>query len=114
MLTDLMCSLEAMSFSDKASPVSPVSGATSTNLRNVPWVDVVSFNNDDQQQQFILSPSTPNPSGFEKFFIGDSSRKSLIKSNNIIDDDDKQLNVNSNGGGTRSDPDLGWVNELLM
>ncbi|KAF3444083.1 hypothetical protein FNV43_RR13773 [Rhamnella rubrinervis] len=113
-LTDLMCSLEAMNFSDKSSPVSSASGAASANW-NVPWVDVVSFNNDDQQQQFILSPSTPNPSGSGNFFSGDCSRRTFINNNNNIDDDNKQLNINNNGGGgSCSDPDLGWVNELLM
>lgn len=83
-----MSSLEAMNFSEASSP-------------NVPnWVDV-SFNNEDQQQ-FILSPSTPNPSGSANFFSGDRSVKSFTA--------DK---VNENGWSS-SDPDLGWVNELLM
>ncbi|KAH7533386.1 hypothetical protein FEM48_Zijuj04G0125300 [Ziziphus jujuba var. spinosa] len=103
-LTDLMCSLEAMNFSE----TSPVSSATNYH-QNLPWIDV-SFNKDDQQQQFILSPSTPNPSGPGNFFDGDCSSSNKSFNNNNIDH--KQLNVNNSG--SCSDPDLGWVNELLM
>lgn len=88
MLTELMSSLEAMNFSEAAS--SPLSAK----CPNLPWLDV-SFNNEDQQQQFILSPSTPNPAGSANFSSGDHrSSKSFTAES--------------------SDPDLGWVNELLM
>ncbi|KAE8075969.1 hypothetical protein FH972_014647 [Carpinus fangiana] len=87
-LTELMSSLEVMNFSEAAS--SPLSAKSP----NLPWLDV-SFNNEDQkQQQFILSPSTPNPSGSANFSSGDRSSKSFTAES--------------------SDPDLGWVNELLM
>jgi hypothetical protein len=85
-LTELMSSFEAMNFSEASSPLSAKS-------RNLPWLDV-SFNNEDQQQ-FILSPSTPTPSVSANFLSGDRSSKSFTT-------------VDS------SDPDLGWVNELLM
>ncbi|CAL9012308.1 unnamed protein product, partial [Prunus brigantina] len=121
-LAELMSSLEAVKFSESAaaSPINP----------NAPrWVDV-SFNSTDdldQQQQFILSPSTPSPSrpfggrGIN-FSDGDengSSRKSSLlgfddnyyKPNNI---NDEIINGGGGSGSGSSDPDLGWVNELLM
>lgn len=110
MLADLECSLEAMNFSETDSL--PVSSAAN-NRRNLPWVDV-SFNNDDQlMQQFILSPN--HPSGCGKFFGEDCSINKSFNNNINIIDDHKQLNsVNNNFAASCSDPDLGWVNELLM
>ncbi|KAA8526351.1 hypothetical protein F0562_008446 [Nyssa sinensis] len=56
-LTELMSNLEAMNMNE-ASPAA-------TNNRNLPWLEV-SFNGDDQQQ-LILSPSTPSSSGSRDF-----------------------------------------------
>ncbi|CAK9187315.1 unnamed protein product [Ilex paraguariensis] len=88
-LTELMSSLETMN-------VNEASHASDKN-RKLSWVDV-NFNGDDQQQ-FILSPSTPSPSGFAHFLAGDCSSRSFV--------DDK---FNESG---LADPDLGWVNDLL-
>lgn len=53
--------------------------------RNLLFVDI-NFNNlDNEQHQFVLSPSTPDPSGF----------------------------VNAGDENGLSGPDLGWVNDLL-
>lgn len=101
-LTELMSSLEAMNFSEASSPLSSKSP-------NVPWVDVNSFNNEDQQQ-IIFSPSTPNPCGSANFFSGHCFSKNFSDENKNEDNNNK---VNDNGWSC-SDPDLGWVNELLM
>ena len=104
-LTELMSSLEGMNFSETSSPLSAKSP-------NVPWLDV-SFNNIEDQQQFILSPSTPNPPSFRSanFFSGDCSSKSFADETNNNNEEYNKVNEN---GWSCSDPDLGWVNELLM
>jgi hypothetical protein len=110
-LSELMSSLEAMNFNEGASVSSPMSLSTNHN-RNVnsttPWNIDVSFSGEDQPQ-FILSPSTPTPSS--NFFNGDcSSNKGLF-----VDDKINDHNIIGDGGlACTSDPDLGWVNELLM
>ncbi|KAG2717379.1 hypothetical protein I3760_03G172600 [Carya illinoinensis] len=103
-LTELMSSFEAMNFSEEASPLSAKSP-------NVPWVDV-SFNSEDQPQ-FILSPSTPSPYGSENFFSGNCSSKSFVDDGGNNNDNNKNK-VNVENPWSCSDPDLGWVNELLM
>ena len=110
-LTDLMSSMEAMNFSEAASPISPISGA-----RNLPWVDVFPLSSggsgSDDQQQFILSPSTPNyPSGSTENFF--KRYNNMVDNNNNNNVNESKLN-DVNNGGSGSDPDLGWVNELLM
>lgn len=118
-LSELMTSLEAMKFNNmeptSSSPLSsPINSSAAAAAANYPWVDVSSFNaaTEDQQQQFILSPSTPNPlsAGINCFSPGSSncSRKSLV-----FDEQDNKVN-DTNGGGCSPDPDLGWVNDLLM
>uniref|UniRef100_A0A2N9G7S1 C3H1-type domain-containing protein n=1 Tax=Fagus sylvatica TaxID=28930 RepID=A0A2N9G7S1_FAGSY len=104
-LTELMSSLDAMNFSETSSPLSAKSP-------NVPCLDV-SFNNIEDQQQFILSPSTPSPSKSANFFSGDCSSKSLFSEENNNNINNHEYKVNENGCSC-SDPDLGWVNELLM
>ncbi|PRQ49938.1 putative transcription factor C3H family [Rosa chinensis] len=119
-LSELMTSLEAMKFNNMEATSSPVSSPISSaaaNYQNTPLVDVSSYNAfaaaaEDQQQQFILSPSTPSPSsaGINFFSRGSStgncSRKSLVF--------DEQNNATEINGGCGPDPDLGWVNDLLM
>ncbi|KAG5551948.1 hypothetical protein RHGRI_010147 [Rhododendron griersonianum] len=99
-LSELICSLEGMNVSD-ASP-----HAAGGNNGNLPWVDVCLNNNcedQQQQQQFVLSPSTPSPSGSRGYFSNcDSS------SSNSFHFEDK-----SNENGLGYCPDLGWVNDLL-
>ncbi|KAI4333940.1 hypothetical protein L6164_018688 [Bauhinia variegata] len=117
-LTELMSSLEGLNFCED----SPVSAHKTSNL---PWVDG-SFNFEDQQQQqqlfilsptasfncedqqqFILSPSTQTPttSGSASFSNGN------YFSNKIFSNESK---VATDNGSSCSAPDLGWVNELLM
>ncbi|XP_044465540.1 zinc finger CCCH domain-containing protein 2 [Mangifera indica] len=103
MLNELMSSLDAMNFNEVSSPLS-LPGGSSINY-TVPWIDANSFNIDDQQQ-FVLSPSTPIPSGSMNPFGGDSSNKCLV--------DDQKINDINGGQLGCPDPDLGWVNELLM
>ncbi|KAG6741263.1 hypothetical protein POTOM_054496 [Populus tomentosa] len=110
-LTELMSSLEAMNFNEGASVSSPMSLSTNHN-RNVnsttPWNIDVSFSGEDQSQ-FILSPSTPTASS--NFFNGDcSSNKGLFVDDKINDHN----NIGDGSLACTSDPDLGWVNELLM
>ncbi|KAJ4838879.1 hypothetical protein Tsubulata_050045, partial [Turnera subulata] len=106
-LTELVSSLEAMNFNEAAAAAacSPVS--MSPKNRNVntttPWIDA-SFSGEDQTQ-FILSPSTPNPSGSANFFRGDCSSKGFL-------DDSLNKVANNNGsnytdGLAGPDPDLG-------
>ncbi|KAF2290279.1 hypothetical protein P3X46_018985 [Hevea brasiliensis] len=106
--TELMTSLEAMNVNNEAaaSGSSSISfSAASNRSTNTPWMDS-SFNGEDHHhQQLILSPSTPNPRGSRNFFSGDCSSKGFNIDEKINNNDDK------NGG---ADPDLGWVNELLM
>ncbi|KAK9285110.1 hypothetical protein L1049_024295 [Liquidambar formosana] len=92
-LTELMTSLEAMNANEASSPPK-----TDNNGNNLSWVDV-SFASEDQQQ-FILSPSTPiKPCGSRNFFSGDCSSKGGAIDEKLINNDS---------------PDLGWVNDLLM
>ncbi|KAH7576967.1 hypothetical protein JRO89_XS01G0184000 [Xanthoceras sorbifolium] len=96
-LNELMSSLDTMSFNEVSSPMSVASNSMNVNL---PWLDVSSFNVEDQPQ-FVLSPSTPNLSG--------SSINSFAA--------DHQTTINDVNGGLLAnspDPDLGWVNDLLM
>ncbi|KAM1011745.1 hypothetical protein TB2_046887 [Malus domestica] len=129
-VAELMSSLEAMKFHEAAA------AAAASQKR---WVDIsfdVNMNyaaaDDDlqqQQQQFILSPSTPSPSqpfGGGKgrginFFDGDENWSSRNGSLLGFDRDTNMPIKNNeiiNGGGftsaADSDPDLGWVNDLLM
>ncbi|KAF5732578.1 zinc finger family protein [Tripterygium wilfordii] len=110
MLTELMNSMEAMKFSESVS--SPCSSTTPNNNNrnvNVPWLDV-SFNVEDHQQQhFTLSPSTPSPSGSGNLFREDYSSKITVTAADL-----DKMNDNSTEFGGPADPDLGWVNELLM
>ncbi|KAL6181359.1 hypothetical protein ACLB2K_048014 [Fragaria x ananassa] len=120
-LSELMTSLEAMKFNNMeaatSSPVSSPISSVAASYRNTPWVDVSSYNAfaKDQQQQFILSPnSIPSPlSAGTNFFSrrcssGNGSRKSLV-----FDEQNKATDING-GGCSSPDPDLGWVNDLLM
>ncbi|KAK6134915.1 hypothetical protein DH2020_031335 [Rehmannia glutinosa] len=100
-LTELMASFEAINMSEAAA-----SGSTPQAVgpaSSLPWLDV-NFNV-EEQPQFVLSPSTPNPgvsrTGNSKFFHGDFSGRNLME--------DSKYNNESNLGG----PDLGWVNDLL-
>uniref|UniRef100_A0A2P2P2J5 Zinc finger CCCH domain-containing protein 2 n=1 Tax=Rhizophora mucronata TaxID=61149 RepID=A0A2P2P2J5_RHIMU len=93
-LTELMSSLEAMNFNGTAAPRVSVS-ANNRNVK-IPWIDASLIAGEDLQQ-FILSPSAPSPAGSKNIFNGDFSRKGLI---------DEKTNI--------PDPDLGWVNDLLM
>ncbi|XWS68678.1 hypothetical protein CRYUN_Cryun04dG0111500 [Craigia yunnanensis] len=95
-LNELISSLENMNFCEVSSPM-----AGGNNLStNIPWLDV-SFNGEDQQQ-FVLSPSRPSPSGSGEYF-GATSKG--------FGGDEK---LNEDGVAYVPDPDLGWVNELLM
>lgn len=91
-LTELMSSIEAMRMNESSSHA-----AASTNGINLPWLDV-NFNGDDQQQ-FILSPSTPSP-GTSKFLSRNFPSRNFIEENKYTE----------NG---LAGPDLGWVNDLL-
>ncbi|XWS54153.1 hypothetical protein CRYUN_Cryun10bG0064600 [Craigia yunnanensis] len=96
-LNELMSSLENMNFCEASSPKA---GGNNFSTANIPWLDV-SFNGEDQQQ-FVLSPSRPSPSGSGEYF-GATSKG--------FGGDEKSY---QNGVACDSDPDLGWVNELLM
>lgn len=123
-LTDLMTSLEAMHFSSELasnngnSPavLSPISGCSSgKSKRNIitssalPWLDVTTTSTTgDDQQQFILSPSTPNNNQF-----GSSENNFFNRYNSSTAENRAVMNAGENSG-SNSDPDIGWVNELLM
>ncbi|KAJ9177090.1 hypothetical protein P3X46_012342 [Hevea brasiliensis] len=100
-LAELMTSLEAMNFKNEAAAASSPISFSAAN--SIPWMDS-SFNGEDHHQQLILSPSTPHPCGGSRnFFSGDCSSKGFI---------DEKINNDVKNGGP--DPDLVWVNELLM
>ncbi|XVE66171.1 hypothetical protein DITRI_Ditri08aG0058900 [Diplodiscus trichospermus] len=90
---ELMSSLENMNLYEVSSPM-----AAGNTTANIPWIDA-SFNGEDQQQ-FVLSPSMPSPSR-SGGYIGAKSKGF---------GGNEKLNENE----VASDPDLGWVNELLM
>ncbi|OWM91064.1 hypothetical protein CDL15_Pgr023397 [Punica granatum] len=100
-LNEIMGSLDVMKVSD-------VPSSDLRHKRNVPWVDV-SFPGDDQTQ-FILSPAAPSPASAP----GDSFRFADGRLGFL--DDSYKVSKNNAGDGlvAASDPDLGWVNELLM
>ncbi|KAM7498090.1 hypothetical protein LguiA_022504 [Lonicera macranthoides] len=87
-VTELMGSLEGMNVSESSLPFSR--NRSRNQHQNLSWVDV-SFSGDDQQQ-FVLSPSTPIPSESVNFFSGEES-------------------LSENG---LTGLDLGWVNDLLQ
>ncbi|GMI83851.1 SOMNUS, Tandem CCCH Zinc Finger protein 4 [Hibiscus trionum] len=92
-LNELMSSLENMNFCEASSPMA--GGNNNPTTANIPWLDLP-LKGEDHQTQFSMSPSWPTPSGSGKHF-GASDEK---RSENVV--------------GCGSDPDLGWVNELLM
>ncbi|KAK1567193.1 hypothetical protein Q3G72_009215 [Acer saccharum] len=100
-LNELMSSLDTLNFTEVSSP-----NMSATNV-NLPWLDVSSFNIEDQPQ-FVLSPSTPSPSGSSSFnsFTADHHHH-----HQTINNDDVNGGLLANNS---SDPDIGWVNDLLM
>ncbi|KAF3641405.1 Zinc finger CCCH domain-containing protein 49 [Capsicum annuum] len=125
-LTELVSSLEAMNVNHE--PVSsPASASHQAHFDgNLPWLDVNFSNNNgyDDQQQFLLSPSTPLPSPISnsrsKFYAREfpspspisTSRLSFVEEPNNNSNNsatNKYYSDNGLGGG----PDLGWVNDLL-
>ncbi|KAL3754639.1 hypothetical protein ACJRO7_001829 [Eucalyptus globulus] len=101
-LNEIMTSLDVMKMSEVSPPPhsSPLSSVK--NRTAMPWVDVTTSVN-EEQTQFILSPSTPNyPQVPKNFFGSDPSRNEGIFADKV------------NEGNSCDDPDIGWVNELLM
>ncbi|KAL3645450.1 hypothetical protein CASFOL_010630 [Castilleja foliolosa] len=99
-MNELMASFEAMNVAAEGSPAAMAN-------RNLPFVDVNDINLDyqDQQPQFVLSPSVPAMTGRggpRKLFAGDSPGRNLME-------DNRYNGESSSSGG----PDLGWVNDLL-
>ncbi|KAM7271005.1 hypothetical protein ACFE04_030219 [Oxalis oulophora] len=103
-LTELMTSLEAMNVNHEvSSPISP----------SFNWVDV-NFNNDDQQ--FVLSPSTPARVHQARNLFNNGDYHQYKSSKGIFGNIDQKVNYGTNGllaGSSSPDPDLGWVNDLL-
>ncbi|XVF02034.1 hypothetical protein REPUB_Repub04eG0141400 [Reevesia pubescens] len=99
-LNELMSSLDNMNLCEVYSPMGGGNNQSNSNTANISWLDV-SLNGEDQQQ-FVLSPSRPSPSGSGEYF-GATAKG--------FGDDEK---FNENGVACDPDPDLGWVNELLM
>ncbi|OMP09908.1 Zinc finger, CCCH-type [Corchorus olitorius] len=110
-LNELMSSLENMNLCEVSSPMAAAPGGNNNNLRNgnnIPWLDV-SMNIgefDHQQPQFVLSPSRPSPSS-----SGGSGEYFGVTSPGLFGGGEK---LNENVINCDPDPDLGWVNELLM
>ncbi|KAK3446083.1 hypothetical protein EUGRSUZ_A01839 [Eucalyptus grandis] len=101
-LNEIMTSLDVMKMSEVSPPPhsSPLSSVK--NRTAMPWVDVTTSVN-EEQTQFILSPSTPNyPQVPKNFFGSDPSSNEGIFADKV------------NEGNSCDDPDIGWVNELLM
>ncbi|KAI3439863.1 uncharacterized protein J3R85_004274, partial [Psidium guajava] len=101
-LNEIMTSLDVMKISSEVSPPHPSTLSSLNNRTATPWVDVTSGAN-DEQTQFILSPSTPNPPQVATNFSGSgcSSNRGLFGDR-------------VSEGNSCDDPDIGWVNELLM
>lgn len=117
-LNELMTSMDAISFNEVSSPMSLT---PSNDVNACPWIDVSSFNVEDQQQ-LVLSPSTPSPSA-GSIMNPLAAHHDYFSNKPFLDDDQKMINYhnhihnNSNGScqlaSDTPDPDLGWVNELL-
>ncbi|XP_059283434.1 zinc finger CCCH domain-containing protein 2-like [Lycium ferocissimum] len=126
-LTELVSSLEAMNVnevpnsSSSGGVVASHSGNFDGNL-NLPWLDVNFSNSNsyDDQQQFLLSPSTPmSPSPVSssrtKFYTREFPSPSPVSNSRLSFGEEANNNgankyYNDNGLGG---PDLGWVNDLL-
>ncbi|KAJ1416372.1 putative zinc finger CCCH domain-containing protein 2-like [Sesbania bispinosa] len=109
-LTELMSSFEGMSFGD---------GST----KHLPWLDVP-LNCEEQQQQFIVSPlaSSFSCDDQQHFILSPSTTtqtptsfkgKYSIASSKFFDNDNKVVSAHANGTSCPAS-NLGWVNELLM
>ncbi|OIW08355.1 hypothetical protein TanjilG_03031 [Lupinus angustifolius] len=98
MLNELRYSLEGLNYNE-ANNNSPVSSASNVQ-KNLNWLVDGSINCEDQQR-FVLSPSSAPSSDFGNFNNGRYSTSKILKNEAKFIDD-----VNA--------PDLGWVNELLM
>ncbi|KAK8624611.1 hypothetical protein V6N13_089502 [Hibiscus sabdariffa] len=88
-LKELMSSLEKMNFCEASSPAA-----------NIPWLDLSPKGED--QTQFPISPSWPSPCGSGEHFGASATSWKSFGGENVM------------GCDSESDPDLGWVNELLM
>ncbi|KAE8691422.1 Zinc finger CCCH domain-containing protein 20 [Hibiscus syriacus] len=100
-LNELMSSMEKMNFYEASSPMA--GGNNNPTITNIPWLDLPLKGEDQCPTQFALSPSWPSPSASGQHF-GPTWKP-------FGGDDEKR---NENGLGCDSDPNLGWVNELLM
>ncbi|KAK7272393.1 hypothetical protein RJT34_28945 [Clitoria ternatea] len=116
-VSDLMSSLEGLSFNDG----SPVSAAKA---RNLPWLDVSMHCEDHHQQQqpFIVSPSgssfgCEDQQQQQQFILSPSTHHTPTNSNGKFFSNKFLGNNNDNKivvGGDVNAPDLAWVNDLLM
>ena len=100
-LTELMSSIESMNMDDANATLAAAAAAASGPRQTIPWIDVSSLNNEDQLQ-FVLSPSTPN--------VSTASVKFSVENNN----NNGWASAYASASTSASDPDLGWVNDLLM
>ncbi|KAK7324707.1 hypothetical protein VNO77_28489 [Canavalia gladiata] len=108
-VTELMNSLEGLSFNE-GSPIS------TSKLHNLPWLDVP-LNCEEQQQQFIVSPSGASfgceDQQHQQHFIFSQTPTGSSNGNfgcNKFLGNDNKIVVGADVNG----PDLGWVNDLLM
>ncbi|XP_030520480.2 zinc finger CCCH domain-containing protein 2-like [Rhodamnia argentea] len=102
-LNEIMTSLDMMKMSSEVSPPHPLTLSSVKNQTATPWVDVTSGAN-EEQTQFILSPSGPNPPQVPRNFFGGDC---LSNRGGLFGDKVSE-------GNSCDDPDIGWVNELLM
>ncbi|XP_023554528.1 zinc finger CCCH domain-containing protein 2-like [Cucurbita pepo subsp. pepo] len=93
-MTELMNSIESMNIDELNAAL-----AASASRQTIPWIDVSSLNTEDQLQ-FVLSPSTPNVSAASVNFS--------------VNNKGNADNGWASASASASDPDLGWVNDLLM
>ena len=133
MLIDLLGSFEGMNFNDgSSSSSSPVSAAKALQLHNMGYLESLDVPEEQNQQQFIVSPSSSSSFDHQQHFniLSQSIHQNLTPSfndvdNNIINNNMNMFlgnndNVNKVVGGGNVNglscpaPDLGWVNELLM
>lgn len=126
-LTELVSSLEAMNVNHEPVFFTSICCSSSTFDGNLPWLDVNFSNNNgyDDQQQFLLSPSTPLPSPISnsrsKFYAREfpspspisTSRLSFVEEPNNNNNNNSATNKYYSDNGLGGGPDLGWVNDLL-
>lgn len=131
-LAELMGSFERLSFNniEGTATTSSPSAKMGPNNNNLAWLDVVDVPNfnfeEQQQQQYIVSPSAVSNSCSSYFGCDQDQQKFILSPSTTHNQNPTTTGFSNNrfffsnnenkvvGGGDVNAPDLGWVNDLLM